>query len=216
MWKRVPYLIKISIFVAITGILYFLCDQATWGFTVARLQSHFDLGLPNRGNPHPYLKQKYYLADQGGQSYVFFSEDGNYVLKFFKDMPRPWLPFRSYQKKKRGKLKRTLHGYLLAYERMREETGLLCIHFKPSQTHLPTRLIDRLHIENSIDLSSVFFVIQKKATLGTISDDELQDLLFTRMAVGIDDHDLRHHRNIGWVDNHPIILDPGRFVEILR
>ncbi len=125
MLKLVHFLTKTLLFVALFGLAYFLSDLATCGFTLARLRTSYNLSLPSEGaEPYLYLKQKFYLKAQGGQSYVFISADGKYVLKFFKDMPRPWLPLPSYQKKKIGKLKRTLKGYQLAFSRLREETGL--------------------------------------------------------------------------------------------
>ncbi|MBS0649110.1 MAG: hypothetical protein JSS10_07815 [Verrucomicrobia bacterium] len=206
---------KFLLFVALFAAAYFLCDQATWGFTTARLPTTQDLGFsPPQNDPPPYLQQKFYLRDQGGQSYVFISEDGKYVLKFFKDMPRPWLRWPSYQKKKFGKLKRTLTGYQLAYDRLREETGLLYLHLSPSSSPLPALLIDRLHITHTLDLSSVYFVLQKRAEPLTSPQNflpQIQQLLQKRSSAQIADHDPRLHFNLGWIDHHLVFIDPGRF-----
>lgn len=218
MLKRPRFLIKSFLFLALFGAAYFLCDQATWGFTTARLQTTHDLGFsPSRGDPRIYLQQKYFLRDQGGQSYVFISEDGKYILKFFKDMPRPWLPWPSYQKKKLGKLKRTLNGYQLAFNRLRKETGLLHLHLAPTSSPLPVILIDRLHIEHTLDLSSVYFVLQKRAEPITHFSDstlsQIYELLQKRSSAHIADHDPRLHSNLGWIENHLVYIDPGRFVD---
>ncbi len=218
MLKPARCLLKSLTFFALFGLAYFLSDQATWGFTVARLKTSQDLGFISAGaDPHLYLQQKFYLRDQGGQSYVFVSADENYVLKFFKDMPRPWLALASYQKKKLGKLKRTLNGYQLAFNHLREDTGLLSLHLSPTASPLLTTLVDRLGIEHAIDLSSTYFVLQRKAaplpdfSAATVS--QISRLVKKRASAHIADHDPRLQANLGWIDNRPIFIDPGRFVE---
>ncbi len=216
MLKPLYFLIKSFIFLALFGLAYFLSDLATWGFTIARLKTSQNLGFTSSGaDPLPYLAQKFYLRDQGGQSYVFTSADNKYVLKFFKDMPRPWVIFPGYQQKKLGKLKRTLKGYDLAYHRLREETGLLSLHLSPTTSPLPAILIDRLNIEHTVDLSSVYFILQKKAGPLPKHLDLLQvrKLLEKRSSAHIADHDPRLHLNLGWLEDHPVFIDPGRFVE---
>jgi len=218
MLKRARFLTKPLVFLSLFGAAYFLCDLATWGFTTARLQTTRDLGFPPpQDDPTIYLRQKYYLRDQGGQSYVFISEDQKYVLKFFKDMPRPWLPWPSYQKKKIGKLVRTLNGYYLAYQRLRAETGLLHLHLSSTATPLPAVLIDRLHIEHALDLSSVYFVLQKRAEPITgFSEETLSQvyaLIQKRASAHIADHDPRLHSNLGRMENNVVFIDPGRFVD---
>ncbi len=212
-----PLLTRALLFFTLFGLAYFFTDQATWGFTVARLRTTQPLG-PSRGvDPYLILKQKFYLKDQGGQSYVFISADEKYVLKFFKDMPRPWIPLQNYQKKKLGKLIRTMNGYQLAFDRLREETGLLYLHLSPTKTPLPTTLVDRLLIEHSIDLSSVYFVLQKRATPVSVFDEsvltQVSALLQKRASVNIADHDPRLQSNLGWIDGQIGFIDPGRFIE---
>ncbi len=212
-----PVLTKTLLFFTLFGLAYFFSDLVTWGFTIARLRTSKPLG-PSRGAaPYLILKQKFYLKDQGGQSYVFISADEKYVLKFFKDMPRPWIPFKNYQQKKLGKLIRTLSGYHLAFERLQQETGLLYLHLSPTTTPLPTTLVDRLNIEHPIDLSSVYFVLQKRATpISSFSESTLlqvSELLQKRASLHIADHDPRLHDNLGWIDGHLVFIDPGRFVE---
>lgn len=121
MLKNVQTVAKIGTCIAAFAAAYFVSDLATWGFTFTRLQTTHDIGFTNQGTPPlSELNQKYFLKAQGGQSYVFFSEDGKYVLKFFKDMPRPLVLWPSYQQKKLGKLRRTLGGYNLAFTRLPE------------------------------------------------------------------------------------------------
>ncbi len=132
-------------------------------------------------------------------------------------MPRPWIPFKKYQRKKLGKLIRTINGYHLAFDRLKYETGLLYLHLSPTAAPLPTILVDRLHIEHPIDLSSVYFVLQKRATpVSEFSESTLaqvSELLQKRASCRIADHDPRLHANLGWVDGQIVFIDPGRFVE---
>jgi nitrogen fixation protein len=217
MLKPARILTRTLLFVTLFGLAYFFSDIATWGFTIARLRTTRPLGPSGGVDPYLILKQKFYLKDQGGQSYVFISSDEKYVLKFFKDMPRPWIPFNKYQKKKLGKLIRTINGYHLAFERLPQETGLLYLHFSPTSSPLPTILVDRLAIEHSIDLSSVYFVLQKRATpVDSFSESTLarvSDLLKKRASAHIADHDPRLQANLGWIDGQLVFIDPGRFVE---
>jgi hypothetical protein len=215
MLKPAKIFTRTLLFFFIFALAYFLTDLATWGFTIARLRTAQPLGPSEGIDPYLYLRQKFYLKDQGGQSYVFISSDEKYVLKFFKDMPRPWIPFPNYQKKKLGKLKRTLHGYHLAFERLPQETGLLYLHLSPTLTPLPAILVDRLLIEHSVDLSSTYFVLQKRAAPLTKKPalSQVSELLQKRASVHIADHDPRLHTNLGWIDNHLVFIDPGRFVE---
>ncbi len=204
----------------IYGVAYFLCEPVTWGFNLSRLPTSHDLGFENEGeDPAPYLEQKFALQAQGGQSYVFFSEDGKYVLKFFKDMPRPWLKKKSYKQKKWGKLHRTLTGYKLAFDRLLEETELITLHLKPSPGPLLAKLVDRLQIEHRVDLAFVYFVIQKRVDPLSEADfqshlESIECLLQKREEVKIADHDPRLLSNIGWSEGHPVFIDPGRFVNI--
>lgn len=215
MWKILRFLVSA---LAIFGSAYFIAEKATWGFTIARLYTDKQTNFDNSGeDPAPYLRQRFFLSAQGGQSYVLISEDNTLVLKFFKDMPRPWLIKSSYQQKKWGKLERTLNGYQLAFDHLQDETALLSLHFKPTQDRLPVRVVDRLNIEHTIDLSSVFFVIQKRALPLSFSQfqthiDAIYKLLQKRKEAHIDDHDPRLLTNIGWSDGKPIFIDPGRFV----
>ena len=217
MLKPLRILAKTVLFFALLGLAYFLTDLATWGFTIARLRTSLPLGPSDGVDPYLYLEQKFYLKAQGGQSYVFVSSDGKTILKFFKDMPRPWIPFANYQTKKLSKLKRTLTGYQLAFERLRKESGLLYLHLRPTSTFLPAILIDRLNIEHSIDLSSTYFILQKRAApLADLSADtlsQISNLLQKRASQHISDHDPRLQSNLGWCDGQLVFIDPGRFVE---
>ena len=126
------------------------------------------------------LSQKYTYLNSGGQCYVFLSEDGKSVIKFFKHHRRTlpaWikalpLPAQLAVKRekrlqtKEGKLLRDFASYKLSFERLQQETGVIFIHLNKT-SHLKKQLtiVDKLNIEHRISLDDVEFVLQKKAEL---------------------------------------------------
>ncbi len=199
----------------------FLSESITWEFTLNR---HKLTSLPFASSGHfpAELKgQTWKLQAQGGQSYVFVSEDGTRVLKFFKDQPRPWLKLTSYQALKNKKLHRTLLGYTLMQERCPEVSGIVSLHTEPS-TSIPATLIDRLGNQHTIDLDSYLFVLQKKAELleppqnSTEKEHLLQEissLLQTLASHHLTDHDPRLHLNLGRIGSKLVLIDPGKIAE---
>ena len=95
------------------------------------------------------LDQPFIYLDQGHQSYVFQSQDQQYVLKFFKAKPGD----SEWAKKKNI---RNFIGFRLAYEKDRENCGLVYIHLRPTEG-----LIKRVILEG-IDLDKVVFAVQRK------------------------------------------------------
>lgn len=130
------------------------------------------------------LKQKYFYIGKGAQSYAFSSEDGQYVLKFFKfkhlrpsplyDWMPSWMPFENYRTKQDARKKRKFEGvfsgYHLAYEVNRNESGLLFVHLNRTKDLYPTvTAIDKIGRQHLIDLDDVAFLIQVKAeTMRTV------------------------------------------------
>jgi hypothetical protein len=124
------------------------------------------------------LSQSYTYFGRGGQAYAFFSNDGQYVIKFFKQrLFRPsWLlnhlplpPFLTKFREKRNwkrkdKFQRDFFSYKVAFDDLQEETGVLYSHLNPT-THLKKKLeiTDRLGISHLIDLDHFDFVVQKRA-----------------------------------------------------
>jgi hypothetical protein len=199
-------------------LLGLLVEPLTWGFSLSRYQLTPLLFQSFGTFPQHLLGQTWKLEAEGGQSYVFISQDGTHVLKFFKDQPRPWLKLASYEAQKNKKLHRTLTGYSLIYERCPALSGIVCIHTQTSSS-IPATLIDRLGIVHTIDLSSYLFVLQEKAESleAPKSDDEKQALLTetsllvqTLASHRLKDHDPRLHLNLGRLGQHLIVIDPGK------
>ncbi len=210
--------VSISIFLLIFAILYLVCEQATWGFTISHLKIDKEFVTVNAGIRPFFLKNRFYLQEQGGQAYVFFSEDGKFVLKFFKDAPRPWLRLPRYRTKKWQKLQKTLDGYRLALNHLQKESGVLYLHTAHSSNPLFATLVDRLNIAHVVDLSCCYFVLQKRASIPTTNElkkliPQIKELIFKRNALKIGDHDFRLHKNLGLIDGNLSFIDPGQFIE---
>ena len=172
------------LFVAL--VVYYVprfCDSKTDGFTLTNIHSDLPYSsqweisckeLPN------IFHQRFTYLGSGGQAYAFLSEDGNYVLKFFKHHLRRlpfWLkvlPLPSRfaikkeikREKRQQKLLRDFESYKIAYQILPEESGLLYAHLnKTKDLKKQARIVDKLGIEHKVDLDGVEFVVQKRASL---------------------------------------------------
>ncbi len=189
-------------------------EPLTWGFSLHRYELIPTAVTSRGGFPSALAGQKWFLQAQGGQSYVFFSEDNRYVLKFFKDQPRPYLKYPSYVALKMKKLHRTLSGYSLIYDRCHDLSGLVCLHTQSSHP-IPATLIDRIGMTHSVDLNDYLFVLQHKAEILERHDVKAsaQSIIQALSTHHLTDHDPRLHKNLGTLDGHLIVIDPGRIVE---
>lgn len=198
-----------------------LTEPLTWGFELGRYRLIPTAVIGAGTFPQELQGQTWRLEAQGGQSYVFISQDGTHVLKFFKDEPRPYLKLPSYLALKTKKLHRTLTGYALLHNRCQDLSGTVCIHTH-STAPIAATLIDRLGISHSVDLNAYLFVLQKKAEeLKPPTTPEEKEALISAVSAlvqtlslkHLSDHDPRLHLNLGTVENKLIVIDPGRIAE---
>lgn len=126
------------------------------------------------------LDQPFSYHGCGGQSFIFFSHDGRYALKLFKQskfttpfwiqhFPIPWMIGKYRNKKiesRKDKIERDFASYKIAFEELPQETGVVYIHLNPT-SHLQKKLtlIDKRGKSHRVDLDSIDFVVQKKADL---------------------------------------------------
>jgi hypothetical protein len=165
-------------------IIYYVpnfCHQKTDGFTISKIQApipYYPQWQENKEELPDVFDQKYNYLDSGGQAYAFASEDGKYVLKFFKrhlrtvplwlrvlPLPETLAAKREAQRVKRErKLHRDYESYILAMQYLPEETGLLYLHLNRT-LHLKTvaHIVDKIGIEHTIALDKVPFILQKRA-----------------------------------------------------
>ncbi len=227
------------------------CHKETQGFRMSKVVSNFSQN-PNWEIPVPssqeqkiiqgILDQKFTYLGRGFQSFVFLSEDQNYVLKLFNNAYQwrlcllhaiPSLsPWQKWQKEKiqkiENKLEKTFLSYKIAFEELREHTGLIYVHLDATQPiHKRVTIVDKLGIEHPVDLDATGFLVQKKAELvypriarlmkdgrfdeaqNTISS--LLKLLATRCKKGIADSDPLIRTNFGFLENQAVQIDVGPF-----
>ena len=177
------------------------------------------------------LDQKFNYLGSGGQSYAFLSEDGKYVLKFLKQDKFSKKLFGN--KRRERKRERDFASYKLAYDYLKEETGLLFLHLVPHD-NLPwnVTVVDSSQKIYKIELQNYAFYLQKYATplLSQISHvmkanqieeaKKILDTLFTMMQkrarLGIADRDPAIAANFGMIDNQVVQIDIGRFFKLER
>lgn len=172
--------------VAYSGVKHF-CYKQTDGFTI--------LGItPNRAFEKTFearpltneeqvelkyaLDQPYSYGAYGAQAFIFFSQDGKYALKLFKQriyttplwfsyLRIPFI-FDRYKEKKAAhrldKCRRDFASYKLAFEELQDLTGVIFVHLNPtSSLQKKLHIIDKLGIAHQIDLDKMDFILQKKA-----------------------------------------------------
>jgi hypothetical protein len=200
------------------------CKKQTGSFTIARISSdlpyhpEWDVKPANEEEIKKLLSQPYRFLGKGAQSFVFASEDGTAVIKFF----------RHHHLKKNSKLAKDFGSYKLAYDQLRNETGLLYLHLnKTSHLNQTLDLIDKIGIHHPIELDRYEFLVQKRAALsyvalqqwideGKISEAKealtsLVQLLAKRALKGIHDKDPDLNTNFGFIGLESIQFDIGRF-----
>jgi hypothetical protein len=141
------------------------------------------LSTKEKEHIHTILSQKFTYLGKGARLVSFLSEDGAYVLKFFKyryHQPH-WavgylpdvFPFKSYRQRKMKKvsLETVLNGYGIAFKYIPESTGLVYVHLNQTSHLLPeVRIIDKQGKDHLIILDGTRFVVQLKV-------EELERLL---------------------------------------
>ncbi|SRR5581483_9547951 len=173
------------------------CQKYTDNFSVARIHSTLPYNSKWETTPlteetqkelETALSQEYRYLACGGQCFAFGSEDGKYVIKFFKHKIRPPYSYllhlslpqildKIVQRKKDkafSKLNRDFLSYKLAYEELQEETGLLYIHLNKGQSlHRSLSIVDKIGIKHEISLDAIEFVVQKQGRLAPSHIDAL-------------------------------------------
>lgn len=188
-----------------------LCRLATDGFAIAKMVPLCE----NKANfgtaPKEVLSQRFSYLGKGGQCYVFASEDGHYVLKFFR---------------KNRHLERMYKSLAIAGHSLPAETGLIYIHLAHDELP-PLQIVDKLQIAHTIDPNAYGFVLQRRAELvrpylaslmeqGKIEEAKgalqaLFHLAYEIRAKGIADGDANLAKNFGFLEGKPVEIDVGSF-----
>ena len=124
------------------------------------------------------LQQTFYQLATGTQFHAFASEDGQYVLKFFRHarwrlsslvaaIPLPFFMDKKRQQwisKKATSRFDTFQSCALAYRAFKKEMGIVYLQLSPpGDIETTVTVVDRLGKESEIDLNEVDFVLQHRA-----------------------------------------------------
>lgn len=162
--------------------LYF---KVTGGFTIGNITS--DLTFDPRWETDSHiaeidkiLDQEYSYLSKGCQAYVFLSQDGNYVLKFFKYQrfrTPGWLNLftfvpgiEKYQQEKNEKKKQRLFGvfksWKIAFEDLPEQTGVVYLHLnKTGHLKKNLKIKDKMGFAHNLEADQYEFLVQKSAKM---------------------------------------------------
>lgn len=192
------------------------------------------------------LRQPFYYLGKGRQSFVFASNDGKYVLKLFNHYRYRYpkimeiFPLPSFLHsiragklaKKRDKLFYYFGSYRIAFDHLKDESALVCVHLNRTNNIFPHATVyNRSGYPFDIDLNAMAFVVQKKAQpiypsllkmihegKGFLAVDSFLEVLFARVQQNIADGDIDIGINYGFIEERAICFDVGRlyFDENLR
>jgi hypothetical protein len=189
------------------------------------------------------LDQPFYFYGKGGQCFAFISADGKMVIKFFKQhhmrfwgwldsvhFPRSFDHYRTklLYKHRHQSFPYFLHSCKTAYEKFREETGLIYMQFgKTPFVRQDLVIYDNLNIAHTIHLENMAFAIQQKAEpflprfkkLIKKKDieackrhiDTMLEFIVKRCREGVADRDVNMHTNFGMLDTRMIEIDIGSY-----
>ncbi|MGR3952489.1 MAG: hypothetical protein QRY74_06340 [Chlamydia sp.] len=138
-----------------------------------------EISPKEKENAKKIVQQKFRYLGHGFQCYAFESDDGQYVIKFFRYqrlrlpkflMSLPDFPFFSDWRENRilnlGKRRDDLlRACKTSWKHAKKETALLYMQLnaQKSPTFAPTTIIDLLGNEHTINLDEFQFMLQKKA-----------------------------------------------------
>lgn len=179
------------------------------------------------------LQQPFSYLSKGKQSYVFVSQDQEYVLKlFYFDMSRiqlgqnclrkirEWLQLEEIQERASSfKFARNFTACKLAYELAQKQTGVVFVHLNPRLVGLPIiNVKDRLGIKHQIDPTLYRFALQKKGEpfqfiLSQDNKEPMIESYFSLLkeiaSLGLVNEDLHFEKNYGFMDGRAVLLDFG-------
>ena len=229
------FILVVSVFLSLPA----LAKRLTYGFRLAKTDLDFphhpEWEVPLPPEMHAILQQPFHFIDKGTQSYVFESQDGNYVFKLFRyDQPprghKGILLFNAcnmaYDSSRGHKVLLLFNACKMAYDLLREETGLIYIHLNPTVLGLPVfHCTDAVGRDVAFPLDHTRFAVQKKAKAfrAVLNEakgnpiemrkrlDQFVDLLQARTAKGIKNSDPSLSRNFGFLEERAVEFDFGSY-----
>ena len=184
---------------------YDFCHKATRGFALVNIYptEYQDYESCTLKEPIDQIfSQSFHLFSNGGQSYVFLSDDQKIILKLFKFQHHripPWLEHipltgglldKKNRKKayKRGRLLHSYKSYENAFSYLKEESKLIEVNLsnKPHRYHSKIKIFDAQNICHEIDPNITPFLLQKKVDLfESVIENYISDQTFDRAYTSI-------------------------------
>lgn len=228
-------ILKIAIFLVLIAITLFTSNIIDNQFRFRNITDEamenysFPLDIAESKQLQTILGQPYLYLDRGRQSFVFESQDKQYVIKFF-DLHRyqpTWFTSISKQSRMKRKMAKLFHGYRVAYDHNRDNAMIIFLQLVPNPLLKQSiDLSDRFGFRHNIDLSKVPFVIQYKGITTRVEMSRLLgqgdvaaakkclrhlvDMYLTEYKRGIYDRDHNFMYNTGFVNGSPMRLDVGK------
>jgi hypothetical protein len=192
--------------------------------------SEIPKGTEETASIAPILDQSFTFLGEGSQTYAFVSEDGAYVLKlfkakhkkpfklsrFFKNLTRGKKELEQKREKWKWKFQNTCRRYKMALVDLKEETGLIYLHFQQSPTPLYVECVAGKPL--FLNLSNYPFILQKRAILApeycrahpSEGKEALRLFFKERLEKGYSDPRQSLSINYGFLDGKPIQIDVGK------
>ena len=176
---------KIAVFVVLFFAVGHFCDKKTKGFRMHKIASSSFIDIHLEAQPsisaseiEELLKQPFHFLGRGGQCFAFLSEDGETVIKFFKQHNIrywDWLNQNSFPsaidhlrqkilRKHRHRSPQFFESCKIALEEFKDRTGLIYLHLNQTDCFKgEVTIVDRLGIAYKIDPNTTRFALQKRA-----------------------------------------------------
>ncbi len=174
-----------------------------------------------------FFSKPLYFTGMGSQCIVFAPKEGAFVLKICKaNRYQSFFPFIPSSLRQQDKKRSDFSNYLTAFTTLPEETGIVYLHLnKTDMKGQKIVLVDPLGLSYSVDASNLLFYIQKKAVpfndyIKGLNKEQLAGVfhsllekVMNALQIGILIKDINPVKNIGFCQNKPIWIDPGRMMQ---
>ena len=198
----------------------------------------------NLEDVNDYLSNTFCYLGKGRQCFVFEDKKNDLIIKFFNqskfiiiDFLKLFFIDKIYNFFNYGRIDyklqkglRSINSYALAFNYLKDETGIIYLHLNKTNNLFSKRLkiLTKDKNANYIDLDNTCFVIQKKAkplflTIDCLfkkdineakkAIDGIVNIIQKRCDLCIYDSDFQMDSNFGFVNDKPIIFDCGRFIK---
>ncbi len=188
---RTPFHQRFLLRLLLAACLFFgiqrFCHHMTEGFSLSKITTSHPLTTENpnslsqeeQAEIAQLLDQPFYFYKKGGQCFAFIGEDGETIIKFFKQhhirfwnwlstarfpFSLDYLRIKLLKKHRHQTAPYLFQSAKFAYENLKEETGLVYLQLNNGVSiEKKLTIYDKLHIAHTIDLNQFQFAVQQKA-----------------------------------------------------